>query len=70
MSAKLCSVALLTVAPPISTGLEHGERVDRAGAPDVHLDRPQRALGDVGRELARHRPPRLAPHVAQLGLQA
>jgi hypothetical protein len=49
--------------------LQHGERVDRAGAADVHLDVEQRRLGDVGRELARHRPTRLASHVAQLGLQ-
>ena len=50
--------------------LEHGERVERAGAPDVHLDVEQPRVGDVGRELARDRPARLASaHHAQLVLQ-
>ena len=50
-------------------GLELRVRIERAGATHVDLDRKQSRLGDVRRELARDRPPRLAPsHDAELFL--
>ena len=69
ISAKLCNVALPTVTPPISTGSSTAYGLIDPRAPDVHGDRAQRRFGDVRRELPRDRPPRLPPHVAQLGLQ-
>ncbi len=58
--SKLCSVASCTCVPPISTGSRTAYGLIAAGAPHVHLDREQRRLGDVGRELSRDRVARLA----------
>ena len=51
--------------------LQHRERIDRAGASDIHLNVQQLCLGNVRRELAGDRPARLAPaDDPQLFLQA
>src|SRR5881398_3418085 len=51
-------------------GLEHGIRVECAGASDVDPDLPELGDLDLGRELAGDGPMRLAiPHRAQLDVQ-
>ena len=61
MSSSLCSVASLTARVRDDDRVEHGERVQHAGAPDVEVDAQQlgRRLG--GRVLEGDGPARLRP---------
>ena len=69
MSSSLCSVALLTVTPPTSTGSSIANGIRLPGAADVDLDVEQLRDRGRGRELEGDRPARLAADDAELALQ-
>ncbi len=57
---RVCSVASLTLAPPISTGSSYGVRVEGAGAADIDADIQEAGHGDIGREFPGDGPPGFA----------
>ena len=69
ISSSLCSEALETTTPPTVTGLQLGDRGQRAGAADLDLDRLDDGRRALGGKLVRDRPARAARDEAEPFLQ-
>ena len=69
ISSSLCRLALETTTPPTVTGLQLGDRRQRAGAADLDLDRLDDRRRLFGGELVRDRPARAARDEAEPLLQ-